>query len=1123
MKLDLLPLFRAVFKFSQNRFIILCFALTTLCIETSVAQSPNLTDVYIQLDLDNPTVEQVFEEIEKQTDFIFVHGDLKLNNSQRIRVSGKKISVQDVLSRISEKTGLQFYKVNNNISVSRKEEAEDGGSNIVKKEDNRQAKIVTGTVTSADMNEALPGVNVYINGTTQGTMTDADGKYTIEAPSAESVLVFSFVGYAKEEIVVGEQSVIDVVLTPDIASLQEIVVTALGIEKNLRTLSYQVQEVEAQSVSTVKDVNFVNSLAGKVAGVTINASSAGIGGSTRVVMRGTKSISGSNNALYVIDGMPLPSLSSGQPADVYSGAGQTGDGISNINPDDIESISILSGPAAAALYGSDAANGVVMVTTRKGNKESGFLVNVSNSTMFYSPFVMPKFQNRYGSEIENYYSWGEKLDQPSSYDPKDFFQTGVNVTNSISLSNSTEHNQTYFSASSVNADGIIHNNGLDRYNFSIRNTSTFLDDKLSLDLNMMYIKLKEQNMLAQGQYFNPLVPIYLFPRGDDIRKYQAYQRYDATRNFQTQFWPFGDLGFQMQNPYWITEKNSFINNKDRYLMSAALKYNIAEGISVTGRARIDRNVAVNEKKYYASTAGLFASDAGAYYKYDINTRQIYTDAIVNITKTFGYISFSANAGTSLQDVVYDYSTFGGHLQSVPNLFTFSNINLSQAETAQSGYHDRTQAVFATVQTGYKNMVYLDLTARNDWVSALANTKARSIFYPSIGLSSVLTDVLDMHSNILSFLKARVSYSEVGNAPLRYVSIATYPVINGYPQTSTYLPATGLEPERTRSYEAGLNFVFFDKLKVNVTGYRSSTYNQLFNPSLSSSSGYSSFYVNAGQIDNKGIELSVGYDRTIGPVNWTSNVVYSLNRNKIVQLLPSYTVAQTGETVSLDSLDMGGSTSYKMILVEGGSMGDIYVNTLKRDEHGYIWVNTTTQTVSPDQNRFVHAGNSNPKYVLGFRNSFAYKNFNLSFLINARVGGVGVSVTQAVMDAFGVSEASAIARDNGGAVVNGYKLPAQAYYQTIGGGTAGIGSQYVYSMTNVRLAELSLGYDVPISNYYPWVKGLNVSLIGRNLFMFYNRAPFDPESTANTGTYYQGIDYFMQPSLRSMGFAVKVKF
>lgn len=971
-------------------------------------------------------------------------------------------------------------------------------------------------------NEPLIGVNIIIEGTSAGTITDIDGNFSLKAKKGD-VLVVSYTGYTTQKVTVKDNLSMTIVLKEDLTELNEVVVTALGIKKETKALTYNVQEIKAAELVTVKDANFMNALAGKIAGVTINTSSSGVGGGTRVVMRGTKSISGNNNALYVVDGIPLPQLSTEQPSDLYTGMGQSGDGISTLNPDDIESMSVLSGAAAAALYGSDAANGVVMITTKKGKAEK-ISVSVSNSTTFSSPFILPEFQNTYGSEVGEYASWGQKLAIPTDYDPADFFQTGYNVNNSVSLSTGTETNQTYFSASTVNARGIIHNNDLDRYNISFRNSTSMLNNKLNMDLSFMYMKVDEQNMLAQGQYFNPLVPVYLFPRGDDMAKYETYERYNASRNFKTQYWPYGDQGMMMQNPYWITERDKFNNKKNRSLMSIGFKYDINDWMNVSVRAKYDGADEVRTKKYYASTLRLFAGSAtGAYYKDEVKTEQIYADAMLNINKYIGDFSITATLGTSIRDTKYDFSSLGGPLQSVPNLFTYSNLNMNAARVEQNGYHDQTQAIFATAQVGYKSMVYLDVTGRNDWVSALAGTNSKSIMYPSVGVSAVLTELLPIKSEALSFLKARFSYSEVGNAPQRFIPIQTYKVQGGYPQTTTYLTDKNLKPERTKSYEVGLTGKFFgNKINLDLTLYKSSTYNQLFSPTLPTTSGYSTYFVNAGRVDNKGIELTLGLNQDLGPVKWNSNLTYSINRNKIKQLLPE-TETPLGTKVSMSEMNMGGTDGYRMILKEGGSMGDIYVNTLKVDEHGYIIVDLISQKVTADPNNFVKAGNANPNYTLGWRNNFEWKGLNLGFVINGRFGGVGVSATQAKMDAYGVSKASADARDKGGALVNGERIPAKDYYQVVGGGNSGIGSMYVYDATNIRLAELSLGYNLPVNKWVKWIREANVSVIGRNLLMFYNKAPFDPELTASTGTYFQGIDYFMQPSLRNIGFSVNLKF
>ncbi|MET0394624.1 MAG: hypothetical protein ABW019_15870, partial [Chitinophagaceae bacterium] len=705
------------------------------------------------------------------------------------------------------------------------------------------------------------------------------------------------------------------------------------------------------------------------------------------------------------------------------------------------------------------------------------------------------------------------------------FQTGLNVTNSISLSTGTDKNQTYFSASNVDAKGIIPNNKLSRYNFSVRNTSSFLDDRMTMDLSFMYIKAKEQNMLSQGQYFNPLVPVYLFPPGEDIRKYEVYERYNIARNFNTQFWPFGDLGFQMQNPHWIINRDFFTNNKRRYIASAALKYTLADWINIAGRVKVDDNISVGEKEYHASTAGLFASPAGAYHQMTSSTQQLYADVIATINKSVSAdLDLTANVGASIQDIKYNSEGYGGHLLSVPNLFAFQNINPTLATPSQFRYRDQVQSVFASAQLNYRNMLFLDVTGRGDWPSALAFTKTKNFVYPSVGLSGVLTDLLHFRSPVLSFAKVRGSYSEVGNPIPRQISRVTYPIVGGFPVTTSYMLSGDLKPERTKSFEAGINLKFWrNRINLDVTAYRSNTYNQLFNPVLAPSTGYSSLYVNGGQVLNKGIEAALGYTGKVGPLQWTSTATFTLNRNKIISLLSNYQDKVTGEIISVDSLNMGGTGSYTMVLTKGGSIGDIYVTTLSTDEHGYINVGLVSQTVTAAPNTYIKAGNASPRYTIGFRNSISYKDFNLDFLINARVGGVCVSVTQAIMDRFGVSQTSADARDQGGVVINGETIPAQPYYEVVGGGVAGVGSMYVYSATNVRLAEASLSYTFRSSLFKNRIKGITIAATGRNLFMFYKRAPFDPESTANTGTYYQGVDYFMQPSLRSFGFSTKIQF
>ncbi|MCC8034420.1 MAG: SusC/RagA family TonB-linked outer membrane protein [Rikenellaceae bacterium] len=984
--------------------------------------------------------------------------------------------------------------------------------------------MVTGRVTDTG-GEALIGATVVVEGTIRGAATDGYGNYTIQA-GPDDVLQFSCLGYGTVTVPVGGRSAIDVTLTEDVTTISDVVVTALGITRESRSLTYDVQKISTEELNRTKDANLMSSLAGKVAGVTINSSSAGIGGGARVVMRGAKSFFQNNNAIYVIDGIPMPNLSTEQPGDYYSGAGQSGDAISHINSEDIESMTVLSGASAAALYGVQAANGVVLLTTKRGTVDQTD-ITYSNNTTFYSPLRLPEFQSSYGSLAGEWFSWGSKLsDSETRYEPRDFFQTGFNTTNNVSLSTGTDRNQTYVSVGQVTAEGIIPNNAYDRFNFTGRNTTKLFDDRLTLDLSIMYSKVYEKNMLSQGIYGNPLTSVYLFPRSEDFSKYKYYERYSASMGTKVQYWPLGDGGLEMQNPYWITNRNLYTNRKHRFLSTFSASYKINDWLSAAGRVKIDRENLDSERKLYASTLNSMAynSDWGGYRSITATTNQVYADAILSVDKYFNERTWSlnANVGISTNDEVYKATDLYGGLSGVPNVFTIGNISPTSLSYSRDSYHERTNAIFATASVGYKNMVFVEGSIRNDWLSILSGSSTTSVLYPSAGVSGVITDIFDIRSDYLSFAKVRFSYSEVGNGIERFRTRSYYAIADGMMSTETFYPGIDTKPERTRSYEVGLNLELFRrKLSLDVTIYQSKTTDQFFDLPISSGTGYSRLIFNAGNVRNKGFEVAAGYRENLGPVRWDANLIWSLNRNKILE----FSIPEELGIVE----DMNGYTVYNLggaqqRLYQGGSLGDIYVNSISRDEHGYYIINSQTGAFEIDRNEYTKVGNSNPLYNLSLRNNFEYKGVNLGFMISARVGGVGVSATQAILDYYGASKRTEKARDNGGATVNGYVIDAQPWYQTIGAANSNfIGSEYVYSMTNVRLGELTLGYDFPIQKWCSWIKGLNVSFVGRNLFFFYCKAPFDPENTASTDTYNQGFDFFMQPSMRSLGFSARIRF
>ena len=1111
------------------------FALTLMLCAGSLSALAQ-TQELVTINLKNVPIEQVMRELEQQTKYVFLNKDVDVK--QNVSLDVNRMPVPEVLSKLFASRNIDFKIEAKHIVISnRTAPATDG------------PVVVEGQVIDSSNNPVI-GASVVIKGTTIGVSTDIDGRYTLQvpAPAGSAVLVVNYLGYEELEIPVGSRTRIDVTLKESAVDVDAVVVTALGIKRSEKALSYNVQQVDSESILANKDVNFINSLSGKVAGVTINASSSGIGGASKVVMRGEKSILQSSNALYVIDGVPMYSATSSAGTEFNSQG--TSEPIADINPEDIESMSVLNGAAAAALYGSDAANGAIIITTKKG-KAGTLSVTVSSNTEVSVPFVMPQFQTRYGtgdlssSEGSLTRSWGARLNKFNyqGYDPyDDYFQVGVTGTESVSLSTGTEKNQTYFSAASVNSRGIVPNNSYDRYNFTFRNTTSFLKDKMTLDVSASYIKQEDRNMTNQGIYNNPLVGAYLFPRGNDWNDIQMYERYDAARKLYTQYWPVGDAGMTMQNPYWINYRNLRENDKDRYMLSAQLSYDILDWLNVSGRLRIDNSVNDYTEKFYASTNTQLTenSNNGLYGITRTKDRQTYGDVLVNINKTFGEDwSLQANLGASISDMKSDAmkvrgpiadggDTFGDEKVGLANFFAIQNLSPSRTERMQDGWREQTQSIFLSAEVGYKNTYFLTLTGRNDWPSQLAGPRSNtsSYFYPSVGASVVLSQIIPNMPENLSYIKIRGSYASVGVAFERFLANPRYEWTGNLQQwaNTTQYPIENLKPERTKSFEVGLNMRFLKHFELDVTYYNAKTANQTFDPQLPVS-GWSKIYLQTGSVRNQGVELALNYRNTWGKFSWNTSYTFSANENKILSLSDNAVNPVTGETLNLSLLNMGGLGDTRFLLKEGGTMGDLYsLVDLKRDSNNNIYIDPdgklATEKLSSD--RYIKLGSVLPDANMAWRNDFRWRNFNFGFMVSARLGGVVFSRTQAMLDNYGVSEATAAARDLGYVSINGGdRIDPQVWYTTVGSGNS-IPQYYTYSATNVRLQEASIGYTIP-RKALRGVCEITVSLVGRNLWMIYNKAPFDPESIATTGNFYQGIDYFMMPSMRNIGFNVRLKF
>lgn len=1092
-----------------------------LCMFMMQAMAFAQNGVRITIQKNNVTVIEALKIVEKQSKFSVGYNDSQLNDKPAINLKLKNVELGKALSIILNGTGFTYKIKGSYIKIIPQTKA---GSTVIKQ--------ITGRVVD-EKNEPLIGVNIQVEGTDTGTITDLDGKYSIKAP-LNSVVSFTYIGYTSSYIKVTDKNVYNVQMSANVEELKEVVVTALGIKREQKALSYNVQQVKSDQLTNIKDANFINSLNGKAAGVVINSSSSGVGGASKVIMRGTKSIEQSSNALYVIDGIPMFNFGGG--GGMENGSEGVTESIADINPDDIESISVLTGAAAAALYGSNAANGAIVINTKRG-KVGKLQVSVSSNTDFAKPFVLPRFQNRYGtgsrgkSDGSTTLSWGPLLNEASrrGYEPRDFFDTGMTYTNSVTLSTGTDKNQTFFSAASVNSEGIVPNNRYNRFNFTFRNTTNFLNDRMKLDVGASYIIQNDRNMTNQGAYSNPIVPVYLFPRGDDFSLIKAFERWDPARKIKTMYWPQGEGDLRMQNPYWIAYRNLRTNNKKRYMLSASLSYDITDWLNLSGRVRVDNSSTKYEQKLYASsnTTLTEGSTQGFYAIAKPDETQVYADVLANINKRFGDYSLVVNVGASIVDNKFDELSYRGPIRAngIPNVFNVFDLDNTQKKARQDEWEEQTQSIFASAELGWKSMLYLTLTGRNDWASQLANSSSTSFFYPSIGLSAVISEMVKLPA-FVDYLKVRGSFSSVG---MPYPRNLTSPTFEYDETTQTWKPKThypigDLKPERTDSWELGLDMRLFKDFSLGLSWYMANTFNQTFDPKISVSSGYTTIYLQTGYVRNQGVELSLGYGHTWKKdFSWQTNFTLGRNKNKIIELVKDYVHPETGELINKDRLDVGGLGKARFILKTGGSLGDLYTQSdLKRDDNGMVEISSAGSLATVNNRPDIKLGSVFPKCNLAWNNQFSWKGINVSALLTARIGGIVYSATAAAMDQYGVSESSAIARDNGGVLVNGRnKVDAQTWYTAIGS-QSGLPQYYTYSATNIRLQEASIGYTLP-RKWLHDVCDIQVSVVGRNLCMIYNKAPFDPEAVATTGNYYQGIDFFMLPSTRNIGVNVKINF
>ena len=997
---------------------------------------------------------------------------------------------------------------------------------------NEKCAVVTGVVYDVQ-GEAIAGVNIIEKGTMNGVTTDREGKFSLEV-DLHGTLIVSFVGYRTQIIPIDGRTDLVITLEHDYILLDDVIVTALGLQKKESALSYAAVQVNKNELVRVKDPNMIVALMGKVAGMQVNRSSSGMGGSVKVVMRGSRSVAGNNQPLYVIDGVPMLNESSEQPYTAIGGTADAGnrdagDGISNLNPEDVESISILKGAPAAALYGTQAANGVILITTKKGSvgKQE---VSFTSSVVFDKAMMLPKLQNHYGmsDEIE---SWGERENITTGNPIPSFFRTGVTAIHSLSFMTGNERVQTYFSYANTTGKGILENHKLSKHNINLRETATFYEGRLKIDGNVNLLSQHVKNRpVPGGFYMNPLVGLYRFPRGMDITEYKEhFEVWNEERHLNVQNWHAPTEDFE-QNPYWIQERITSRDQRIRAIVSLALNLKITNCFSVQARGNVDY---VNDKfrqKYYASTAPALAGDNGRYIDSGNEQVQTYGDVIGTYKGKFNDFSLDVSLGASINrkkvnELRYDSKTAS---LKFANVFNIANINMNTSAyiSEQIDAVREMQSLFVTAQVGFRDYLFLDVSARNDWSSTLAYTtrESRGFFYPSVGFSWLVNRVLKLPEQVTSG-KVRATWSKVGNdIPLYITNPVAHVLAGGGIQASDAAPFEEMKPEMSLSMEVGTEWKFFgSRLHVDFTYYQTHTKNQFFKLPAKDGDEYAYRYVNAGNIQNTGVELMIeGTPVEIKNFSWKTGINYAFNKNKVVRLHAELPVFQYGP--------YGFSSSYAMKLKKGGAFGDIYGKAFKRDADGKILYETDGEhqglpMIEGDGNT-VKVGNANPDFTLGWTNTFSWKGLVLSLLIDGRYGGKVLSQTQADMDMYGVTKVTGDARDRGYVMLEGEKITnVKGFYKSIVGGRSGVTEYYMYDATNFRLRELALGYTFPKRwmEATKFFRDVQLAFIARNLFFIYKKAPFDPDLILSTGNDNQAIEVYGMPTTRSMGFSLRVMF
>ncbi len=1112
---------------------LLAIMLLAACIQVSAKGYSQLITVSGK----NVSLEKVFKKIERQSQYVFFYDEDGLQNAKLVSVNVKNAPLTEVLDLCFKDQPVHYNIVGKTIVVN---------NNEASKQENIVAPIpvpidVTGRVKDEKGNP-LAGVSVSIVGESRGVTTDDRGNFIINVPE-NAVLSFSHVGFKTITIPVNGKATVDITLEAETSTLTDVVVTALGIQRQTRTLTYATQKVSGEQLNEVRHANIATSLNGKVAGLVVTQQGFGPGSSAKILLRGNRSIAGDNGALIVVDGAIVDNSTGFNRYGYLSNTNNNSDGISSINPDDVESVNVLKGSAATALYGTNGANGVILITTKKG-KSGRLNVAVNSGITWDSPMLSPEVQNEFAQGnggvfgVNSPQSWGPRIAgqqvtdwtgkqttlAPQPDNLKGFFQDALSLNNSIALSGGTDITQTYFSYAQLHSEGVVPENVLNRHTVNLRISSN-IGKRFSTDAKVTYIHQDIAGKPGVGGG-SATINIDRIPRTVRLEDVKNYETIDPTTGeIKPNYWYVSPF---YGNPYWTVHNTRSDERVDRITGLISGKYQITNWLDIKAVFSLDLNH--NKASYQANnnTPGAAGSDNGS-FGYDLlRTTQANIDLIIsgqnNLTSD---LKISYNLGGTVQDNRDDVTGISARKLIVPNRFNLAFAPQADQFNWDANTHIQRQAIFATAQFAFKNYLYLDATGRQEYFSTLPSPYYS--FYPSVGLSVILSDMLKMPS-IVDYAKVRVGYARTGGGGPPYLNKQTYTIYPNGIQRDVVSPFPELEPELTTGWEAGTEWRFFNhRLYFDLTFYKSNTTNQLLKVPTPPATGFASQYINAGDIQNSGVEMVLNVTPIKKTVTWDIGVNFASNKSKVLEILPGIDQVQ---------LDQNFTDFVISVAKVGGAFGDLYAFGWKRNAGGEFIVASDGRPQRTDE--IIKIGNYNPDFTLGLNNSFTYKNFVLNLLVDGRFGGEMVSASDAIMAADGTPAYTSSHREPGSWLLpavledgskNTTSIDAETFWTSVSGAQPW-SEEFVYDATNVRLREFALGYRFTKFRG-SFIKEAKLSLVARNVLYFYRgyakvdlpgvekrKAQFDSEINLFNSNL-QGLEYGTLPPTRSIGLNLKL--